>query len=101
MKLRYFFKESEIIGPNGEWDGDEGFYFDYDVPYKDLKEALRWIVKNNCENEDLLRTAETDRWVDKIIDTIDDMGALDALAEYYEEDLRIYFEEDAMSDVED
>ena len=99
MVLRYFFTEGEITGPNGEWDGDEGFYFTYDVSYKDLKEALKWIVKNGYGNEDLPRTVDTDRWIDRMVDTIDDIGALESLAEYFEEEVKAYFEEDAMDSV--
>ena len=87
MTFEYFKKTGEIIDSNGEWDGDEGFWFSYDVDDDKLKKALLNLI-DEYYFEDKLDYKN-------FMKLVRDFDLLDALIEGFEDDLKDYFEEEA------
>ena len=92
MTFEYFKKTGEIIGKDGEWDGDEGFLFDYDVDDKDLKKAILILLDEeyfDCKTN-----------LDKLKEFVNEFDLFDKLKEYYKDELKDYFEEEAFEQFE-
>ena len=99
----YFRKTGEIRRPvniggeiDYEWDGDEGYDFDYEPADSDFSEAVVeivsyyyfWeIIKKNPELKEELKK--------KVSDLISEMDFEDDLAEAFEDDLKEWFEDKA------
>ena len=50
MKFTYFRKTGEIrreVNGEQEWDGDEGYDFDYEAEYSEVESALQNIIYDN------------------------------------------------------
>ena len=96
----YFIKTGENTRFNGidtEWDGDDGYDFEYDVDDRQLKEGLVSIL---CEDENLFTgydsTTVKRKIIESFVEKIDEVGELDNWADYYEEELKEYFKDDAI-----
>lgn len=96
--FNYFKKTGEIFDRDGEWDGDEGYDFEYTVDEEDLLDAVSELLYDDF----FTKTTMTDgssyfRCVSKgLKKLISDFGLLDMFADAYEEDLKEYFEEEAL-----
>lgn len=78
---------------NYEFGGDDyeaGDDFEYEVDYTDVRHALRYIIKKE------FKIKKDDEQALKLLDfIIKDLDIDDALKEYFKDDLRDYFENDA------
>lgn len=85
IKIKYFKKTGEIYRdtPFGrEWDGDDGYFFNYEPEEEELKETLKPLVE-----EQYGETA----WK-----LVEDFGLYDEVAKGYEEELKEHFEDKAL-----
>ena len=95
--FEYFKKTGEIRGRDGEWDGDEGFEFEYEVEDEKLLEAVVDLVYEDY----FMKTELADRCeyvfaVKKgIKKLINDYDNLDEYVEEYDDELKDYFEAEA------
>lgn len=100
--FKYFKKTGEIRGRDGEWDGDEGFGFEYEVEDEKLLEAVVDLVYEDY----FMKTELADRCDYSIAvkrglkKFIEDNDNLDELVEDYEDELKDYFEEEALDSLE-
>ena len=81
----YFKKVGEIYRdtPFGrEWDGDEGYDFNFTPEEDEFREALKQLVEEG--------------YGEKAWKLVDDFGLYDEVAEGYEKELKEYFEDEAM-----
>lgn len=97
MVLKYFRKTGEYI-VNGDWDGDEGYDFEYEPESQDLHDALVEIVTNYFY-EDILKVFPElkEKLAKKVEEIIDKHDLEDDLAEAFEEELTDWFEYDAQA----
>ena len=86
--FEYFKKTGEIIDRNGEWDGDEGFWFSYTVDDKKLEQALLVLV-DEYYFDSKVKLKNLQKY-------IRDCDMKDTLMEMFEEELKDYFEEEAL-----
>lgn len=118
MTLEYFYKTGEIhrwvnygYGPEKEWDGDEGYDFEYDIYSDQIKKALSYILMNNGydklkdNNEfkklvqfplDICQEKQLEIIIDFFISLIDDADLLDDFAEQFRNEITDYYEDEAM-----
>ena len=80
--LKYFFKTGEYLDRDGEYDGDDGHEFHYEVDYEDFREALKELV--------------VEEYGEGAWKMVEDFCLEDEVATMYEEQLKDYFEEEAM-----
>lgn len=95
--FRYFKKTGEIRDRDGEWDGDEGYWFEYEVEDDELLEAVVDLVyedyfskiniADNCEYVFAVK-----KGIKKLINDYDN---LDEYVEEYDSELKDYFEKEA------
>ena len=88
----YFKKTGEIRDKDGEWDGDEGFWFHYDVDDDALKDALLNII-DECYFENELNYKNFMKFMR-------DLDLFDTLIEGFEDELHDYFEEEAFDSLD-
>ena len=84
IEIKYFKKTGEIYRdtPFGrEWDGNDGYYFDYEPEEKEFREALKQLVE--------------EEYGENAWKLVDDFGLYDEVAEGYEEQMKEYFENEA------
>lgn len=80
-----------------EYDGGDGYEFDYTPDADDLKEALIDIVANYYF-EDAIKNPETEKKVrQQIEELLEDEYTEEALLDSFDNELKEYFEEDAMA----
>jgi hypothetical protein len=85
IEIKYFKKTGEIYRdtPFGrEWDGDDGYYFNYEPDEDEFREALKQLVE--------------EEYGEKAWALVEDFGLYDEVAAGYEEKLKDYFEEKAL-----
>ena len=88
MTFRYFKKTGEIRDRLGEWDGDEGFWFDYEVDDKKLLNAVCNLVDEyyfECKMN-----------IKNFKKFVRDFDMFDTLIEGFEDELNDYFEQEAL-----
>ena len=100
--FEYFKKTGELRDMLGEWDGDEGFEFEYEVEDDELLDAVVDLVYEDY----FMKTELADR-CDYAVAVkrglkkfIEDNDNLDELVEDYEDELKEYFEEEALDSLE-
>jgi hypothetical protein len=128
MIFEYFYKTGEVYhtvdygsGPEQEWDGDDGYDFEFEIDSKQIKTALVWIIKNNVKSElrhkclypdkypivnglrDFVNRKFTDaenefisQLIYNMLETIEELDQLEEFAEYYREEIAEYYEDEAM-----
>ena len=85
IKIKYFKKTGEIYRdtPFGrEWDGNDGYYFNYEPDEEKFKEVLKELV--------------VEQYGETAWKLVDDFGLYDEVAKGYEEELKEYFEDEAL-----
>ena len=98
MKFNYFRKTGEYyreVDGEREWDGDNGYNFDYEVPKDEIPEALEDIIidlyfdglSDNASFYSLVRQG-----LRKMLKNIE----TDDLCEQFKDELKDYFEEEAL-----
>lgn len=98
MKFNYFRKTGEYyreVDGEREWDGDDGYDFDYEVPKDEIPQALEDIIihlyfsglSDNASFYSLVRQG-----LRKMLNNIE----TDDLCEQFEGELKDYFEEEAL-----
>lgn len=103
MKFTYFRKTGEIrreVNGEQEWDGDEGYDFDYEAEYSEVESALQNIIYDNffsdiTKNEEIRKKIQSSIY--KFLSRID---VLEPLAEEFRDDIQDYFEEAALESEE-
>jgi hypothetical protein len=128
MTLEYFYKTGEIHrwvdygnGPEQEWDGDDGYDFEFEVDSEQIKTALVWAIKNKVKIDlkhkslhpdkypminglkDFVNRKFTDaenKFIDallrEVLNTIEEDDELEEFAEWYREEIAEYYEDEAM-----
>ena len=128
MTLEYFYKTGEMYhtvnygyGSEQEWDGDDGYDFEFEVDSKQIKKALVWAIKNNIKSELRHKSSYPDKYpmvnglkdfvsrkfteaedefvsqlIYNMLETIEDLDQLEEFAEYYREEIAEYYEDEAM-----
>ena len=128
MTLEYFYKTGEIYrwvnygdGPEQEWDGDDGYDFEFEVDSEQIKTALVWAIKNKVKGDlkhkslypdkypmvnglkDFINRKFTDaenEFIDallrEVLNTIEEDDELEEFAEWYREEIAEYYEDEAM-----
>lgn len=89
--FEYFYKTGEIILPDGNWDGNYGEYFDYEVSDNELLSEIAKLVCDiyfNGNNSETVRKG--------IEEFISDFDLLDDLVDTYESELKDIFEKEAL-----
>ena len=92
MRFTYFKKTGEFRDKHGEWDGDDGFEFDYDVDRADLLDAV-------CDIVDMCYFGKT-LDLTKFKKFVREFDLIDILAEEFRDDLHEYFEDEALDSVD-
>lgn len=122
MTLNYFYKTGELHrnrDGEDEWDGDDGYDFDYDIDSAEVKVALKYILmydarvnigSTGADPEDISRIikngfnrtekALVGKLIDDKLNDIQDLGALEEFAECYRDEITDYYEDDAMESQE-
>jgi hypothetical protein len=94
---RYFKKTGEVIDRHGSWDGDSGYHFNYEPDSENYSKAVinvvteyfsDFITKNCPELKDELR--------ERVAELIKEHDLEDALADAFEDELKEYFEREAL-----
>lgn len=133
MTLKYFHKTGEMYrtvnygsGSEQEWDGDDGYYFDFEVDSEQIKMALVWAIKNEVKCELKHKSLHPDKYhvvnglkdfvsrkftdaenefmsklICNMLETIEELDQLEEFAEYYREEIAEYYEDEAMETQED
>lgn len=133
MTLEYFYKTGEIYravdygdGPEQEWDGDDGYDFEFKIDSEQIKTALVWVIKNKVKDDlshksrhpdkypvvnglkDFVNRKFTDaenEFIDtllrEVLNTIEEDDELEEFAEWYREEIAEYYEDEAMETQED
>ena len=133
MVLEYFYKTGELYHivnygdcSEKEWDGDEGYDFEFEVDAEQIKTVRVWAIKNKVKGDlrhksfypdkypmvnglkDFVNRKFTDaenEFVSELIyhmlETIEELDQLEEFAEYYREEIAEYYEDDAMETQED
>ena len=133
MTLEYFYKTGEIYrqvdygdGPEQEWDGDDGYDFEFEVDSEQIKTALVWAIKNKVKGDlkhksfypdkypmvnglkDFVNRKFTDaenEFIDallrEVLNTIEENDDLEEFAEWYREEIADYYEDEAMESQND
>ena len=128
MTLEYFYKTGEVHhivnygdGPVEEWDGDEGYDFEFKIDSEQIKTALVWVIKNKVKGnlrhksfypdkypminglKDFVNRKFTDvenEFIDallrEVLNTIEEDDELESFAEWYREEIAEYYEDEAM-----
>lgn len=128
MTLEYFYKTGEVYrtvdygyGPEREWDGDDGYDFEFEIDSEQIKTALVWAIKNKVKGDlrnksiypnmypmivglkDFVNRKFTDvenEFIDallrEVINTIEEEGNLEGFAEWYRDEIAEYYEDEAM-----
>lgn len=93
--FKYFKKTGEIYGPFGEWDGDDGYYFNYEVDCEDLLDVIVDLIYI-----DYFETEATELLKEEIKNSLSKMikekELFETLFNKYEEDLKDYYEQEAL-----
>lgn len=92
MIFTYFKKTGELRDRLGEWDGDEGFEFEYEVNNNDLLEAVCVLADEHyfdCKDD-----------LKKLRNFIFDFDLIDILVESFKDELHDYFEEKALDSLD-
>lgn len=95
-KFTYFKKTGEYI-TNGEWDGDEGFFFEYSVDREEVLDALVEIIANS----DILNDSSIS-WLTKLqiaknfVNKIDETDSVDEWFDSYYDELKDIFHDEAL-----
>jgi hypothetical protein len=132
MVLEYFYKTGENYryvdygdGQEAEWDGDDGYDFEYEIDSSQVIDALIYIIKNNVKRDlkyksrnpekyhmtnDMIEflgrkfTDVENKFIDAILlevfDSMYDNDSLDDFAELYRDEIAEYYENDAMESQE-
>lgn len=96
IKVFKYFKATGVAMANGEFDGYEGYEFEYGVDEDDLIPA---IVEFMCEDFfSNVDKVEIKKGLTAILRNSDN---LEHWVYYYEDDLKEYFEEEALSSCEE
>ena len=76
----------------------EGYDVEYEVSYKDVKKALVDILADDRDlfPKDLDRKL-VETFAKNYVEKLSDADLLDGMADYYEEELKDYFEEEALA----
>lgn len=133
MTLEYFYKTREIYryvnygdGPEQEWDGDDGYSFEFEIDSEQIKTALVWAIKNEVKSELKHKSLHPDKYhvvnglkdfvsrkfteaenefmsklICNILETVEELDQLEEFAEYYKEEIAEYYEDEAMETQED
>ena len=95
----YFKKTGEIYGRDGEWDGDEGLDFEYEVEDEDLLEGIAYCVFNEYfrnKSELSLEVGFCSAVKQGIYEFLKDFDDTKFLEDKYEDELKEYFEDKAL-----
>lgn len=87
--FNYFKSMGAIYDRNGEYDGDEGYDFDFNVSDSDVLDEIVYLIDRDYFD------GKSD--VKKLRAFLSDFDLLDQVFEEYEEELKDIFEEDAMA----
>lgn len=128
MTLEYFYKTGEIYrwvdygdGPEKEWDGDDGYDFEFEVDSEQIKTALVWAIKNKVKGDLRHKSLYSDKYpmvnglkdfvnrkftdaenefmdalLREVLNTIEEDDELEEFAEWYREEIAEYYEDEAM-----
>ena len=101
MIFNYFKKTGENTY-DGCWDGDQGYYFDYEVNDYDVMDKIEEIIADDRDLISPLVPQECRAYLaKKIVNRLRDTDTLEAWADYYFDELYDAFEDEAMENVED
>ena len=92
MTFRYFKKTGELYDKHGEWDGDDGFEFEYDVDIDDIEKALFELVNDYYFDGKLDRK--------NFANFMRDFDMTDMLIDGFEDELQDYFEQEALDSLD-
>lgn len=98
MKFTYFRKTGEIyrdVGGEYEWDGDEGYDFEYEVDYHQVQSALADLIYDDYFDGTTTDRETVHKIKNKLERFISDMELVERLSESYHDGLKNYFEEEA------
>lgn len=93
MTFKIFKKTGEYHDRNGDWDGDEGYYVEIEVPDEEVNNALQQIIFNcyfRCVfpyNEHYYDT-NVERMKERIGDFISDCELEETMKEYFADELK-------------
>lgn len=94
--FRYFRKTGEVIDRLGEWDGDEGYNFDYTPDDSDFSHAIVEVVTDYYFGDIIKNCPDIEKELkNKVSNLISEMDFEDDLAEAFEDELKEYFEDEA------
>ena len=128
MTLEYFYKLGEVhrcvdygYGTVEEWDGDEGYDFEFEIDSEQIKTALVWVIKNKVKSDLRHKSFYPDKYpmvnglkdfvnrkftdaenefinalLKEVLNTIEEDDELEEFAEWYREEIADYYEDQAM-----
>lgn len=98
MKFNYFKKTGEIyrnVCGEMEWDGDEGYDFDYEVEADRVEEALADLTFNDYFFDQTINNETALKIKQKLKNFISDIDLSSELSDFYGDRLKDYFEQEA------
>ena len=101
--FRYFKKTGELRDRLGEWDGDKGYWFEYEVDEENLQEAivdLLFDVYFDKETTDTFSVSQKVAIKEALKNLTDDNGNWEELYNDFEDDLKSMFEEEALDSLD-
>ena len=100
-KSFFYFRKTGIIRDiNGEYDGDEGYWFEHQVDLEELKNAIVEIVFDSYFVEEEYGETQIEFIKKSIYEFIEDNDFWKELSENYEQELKEYFEDSAFEQFE-
>jgi hypothetical protein len=103
MKFTYFRKTGEIYrqGIDGaEWDGDEGYDFDYEVEDSKVESALTEIIFQDNFSDITGDKEEREKIRQGLKDFLSGLDLTDEIGDVYYDELKDYFESEAQESEE-
>ena len=97
MVFKFYRTTGEIYDSEGNSDGYEGYYFDYDVDDEEAKEEVVRLVANEYFRDLKLTDIQCEELYKGIKSLTDDTDNWEDLFEYYNEELTEIFEDEALS----
>lgn len=99
--LQYFKRTGIIYDRDGEYDGDEGYNFEYEPEQQDFSNALVSIVTDYFFKDTIRKNPDLEEELEeKVRRLIDECDFENDLADAFEEELTEWFEEEAMESQE-
>lgn len=124
MILEYFYKTGEYTIDRGygeEWDGDDGYDFEFEIDDDQIKKALVSVIKQKVKSMLRMKSDLADKYpiskdlkefvngkftkgenefinevINEMLSTIEDSDNLEDFAEWYREEISDYYEDEAM-----